>query len=58
MFGWALTFLIIAFVAADFGFGNIAGTAESLAKVTFVVALALFALPLIVNMVVGRRPPA
>lgn len=57
MFGWALTFLIIAFIAADLGFGAIAGTAGSLAKLIFMVALALFALPLIVNMVVGRRPP-
>ena len=32
MLGWALTFLIIALVAAVFGFGGIAGTAVEIAK--------------------------
>ncbi len=57
MFGWALTFLVIAVIAAELGFGFVAGTAASIAKLIFVVALALLTLPLIVNMVMGRRPP-
>ena len=58
MFGWALTFLLIALIAAALGFASIAGTAASIAKLIFVVALVLLGLPLLVNMVVGRRPPA
>jgi uncharacterized membrane protein YtjA (UPF0391 family) len=57
MFGWALTFLIIAVIATALGFGGIAVTAAFVAKLIFVVALALLTLPLLVNMVVGRRPP-
>jgi uncharacterized membrane protein YtjA (UPF0391 family) len=58
MFGWALTFLLIALMAAALGFAGIAGTAASIAKLIFVAALVLLTLPLLVNMVVGRRPPA
>jgi uncharacterized membrane protein YtjA (UPF0391 family) len=57
MFGWALTFFIIAFIAAELGFGAVAGTAVSIAKLIFVVAFALLTVPLLVNMVMGRRPP-
>ena len=42
MLGWALTFLIIALIAAVLGFGGIAGTAIGIAKIIFVVALVLF----------------
>ena len=42
MFGWALTFLIIALVAAVLGFGGIAGTAIEIAKIIFFVAILLF----------------
>lgn len=58
MLGWALTFLIIALVAAIFGFGGIAGTAIGIAKIIFVVALVLFAISLIYGLITGRRPPA
>lgn len=57
MFGWALTFLIIAIIAAVLGFGGIAGTAVGIAKIIFVVALILFALSLVYSLVTGRRPP-
>ena len=53
MFGWAVTFLIIAIVAALLGFGGLAGTAAWMAKVLFVVGLGLF----LVLLVLGRRPP-
>jgi uncharacterized membrane protein YtjA (UPF0391 family) len=42
MLGWALTFLVIAIIAAVFGFGGIAATASSIAQILFVVFLALF----------------
>ncbi len=58
MLGWALTFLIVALIAAALGFGGIAGTAVSIAKIIFVVAIILFVLSLVYGMITGRRPPA
>jgi uncharacterized membrane protein YtjA (UPF0391 family) len=42
MFGWAITFLVIALIAGALGFGVIAGTAFAAAKIVFVVALIAF----------------
>jgi uncharacterized membrane protein YtjA (UPF0391 family) len=42
MLYWALMFLVVALVAALFGFGGIASTATGIAQVLFVVALVLF----------------
>ena len=42
MLGWAVTFLIIALIAAVLGFGGIAGTAIEIAKIIFFVAIVLF----------------
>jgi len=47
MLGWALTFLIIALIAAVLGFGGIAGTAMGIAKIIFFIAIVLFVLSLI-----------
>ncbi|MAY27676.1 MAG: DUF1328 domain-containing protein [Aurantimonas sp.] len=47
MLGWAVTFLIIALIAAVLGFGGIAGTAMGIAKIIFFVAIILFVLSLI-----------
>ncbi|WP_417679686.1 DUF1328 domain-containing protein [Roseibium sp.] len=57
MFGWAITFLIVALIAAVLGFGGIAGTAVSLAKLVFFVAIILFAISLVYGLITGRRPP-
>lgn len=57
MFGWAITFLIIALIAAVLGFGGIAGTAVSIAKLIFFVALILFALSVVYGLITGRKPP-
>ncbi len=46
---WAVTFLIVAIVAAFLGFGGVAGTAMEGAKVLFWIAIVL----LIVVAVVG-----
>jgi uncharacterized membrane protein YtjA (UPF0391 family) len=46
---WALVFLVVALVAALFGFGGVAGTAMEGARVLFWVALVL----LIVSAVFG-----
>jgi uncharacterized membrane protein YtjA (UPF0391 family) len=52
MIGWSFMFLIIAIVAAIFGFTGIAGTATNIAWILFVVGLILA----IVMFVTGRRP--
>jgi uncharacterized membrane protein YtjA (UPF0391 family) len=56
MLGWALIFLVIAIIAALFGFSGIAGTATSIAVILFWIFLAIFILTLIFNLVRGRGP--
>lgn len=46
---WALVFLVVALVAALFGFGGLAGTAMEGARILFWVALIL----LLVSLVFG-----
>jgi uncharacterized membrane protein YtjA (UPF0391 family) len=46
MLYWALMFLVIALVAAVFGFGGIASTATGMAQILFVIALVLFVVSL------------
>jgi uncharacterized membrane protein YtjA (UPF0391 family) len=53
MLAWAITFLIIALIAAALGFGTLAGTAASFAKILFFVFLVLF----IVSLIFGRGRP-
>ncbi|ABS66970.1 protein of unknown function DUF1328 [Xanthobacter versatilis] len=42
MLSWAVTFLVVALIAAVLGFGGIAGTAIEIAKIIFFVAIVLF----------------
>jgi len=51
MLHYAIVFLVIALVAALFGFGVIASTAAGIAKILFLVFLVLF----IVSLLMGRR---
>ncbi|WP_428663450.1 DUF1328 domain-containing protein [Reyranella sp.] len=46
MLYWALMFLVVALVAAVFGFGGIASTATGIAQVLFVIAIIMFAVSL------------
>ena len=57
MLGWAVTFLIVALIAALLGFGGIAGVAIEAAKIVFFVAIVLFAISLIAGFVRGRTGP-
>ena len=57
MLNWAITFLVVALIAAVLGFGGIAGTAVELAKIVFYVAIVLFLVSLVYSAVTGRRPP-
>jgi len=54
MLSWALFFLIIALIAAAFGFGGIAGVAVGMGKVLFFLFLAVFLVSLIMGLA-GRR---
>ena len=56
MLGWAVTFLIIALIAALLGFGGIAGVAIEAAKIVFFVAVVLFLIAAIVGLMRGRNP--
>jgi uncharacterized membrane protein YtjA (UPF0391 family) len=51
MIGWAVTFLVVAIVAAVLGFTGIAGVATNIAWILFVVGLILA----IVFAIFGRR---
>ena len=56
MLGWALTFLIVALVAAVLGFGGIAGLSIEIAKIIFFVAIILFVVSAIIGLIRGGRP--
>lgn len=47
MLGWALTFLVIALIAAVLGFGGVAGASMGIAKILFFVFLVMFVLALL-----------
>ena len=50
----ALTFLVIGLVLGLLGFGGIGGAFVGIAKILFFVAIALFAIFLIVALVTGK----
>ena len=50
MLRWAMIFLVIALVAALFGFGGIAGFAVDIAKFLFFVFLAIFVVALLMGL--------
>jgi uncharacterized membrane protein YtjA (UPF0391 family) len=47
---WALAFLVVAIVAALFGFGGVAGTAMGGAQMLFWAAIVLFVISAIVGL--------
>lgn len=56
MLSWALTFFVLALVAAVFGFGGIAAAATDIARILFFLFLILF----VVSLITGRsrsNPP-
>lgn len=57
MLGWALTFLVIALIAAALGFGGLAGTAIEIAKIIFFVAIVLFVISAVFGYTRSRRGP-
>lgn len=56
MLRWAVVFLIVAIIAAIFGFGNIAGTATEIAKILFYVFLVIFLVSIVMHLMGGKGP--
>jgi uncharacterized membrane protein YtjA (UPF0391 family) len=56
MLGWALTFLVVALIAAVLGFGGIAGLSIEIAKIIFFVAIVLFLISAVIGLLRGRSP--
>ena len=54
MLNWAVTFFVVAIIAAVLGFTNIAGSAIGIAKILFLLFLVLA----IASFILGRRVPA
>lgn len=47
MLAWTVIFLLIAIIAGVLGFKGIEGTAAGFAKITFLIAIALFLITLV-----------
>jgi uncharacterized membrane protein YtjA (UPF0391 family) len=54
MFGWVVTFLIIALIAGVLGFGGVAGASIEIAKIIFFIAVVLFLVSALVGVARGR----
>jgi len=56
MLSWALTFFVVAIIAAVLGFTSVAGAAAGIAKVLFFIFLVLTLVALIGGALRGRPP--
>jgi uncharacterized membrane protein YtjA (UPF0391 family) len=56
MLSWALTFFIVAIIAAVLGFTSIAGAAAGIAKILFFIFLVLTLVALVAGALRGRPP--
>lgn len=56
MLYWAAVFLVVAIVAAVFGFGGVATAAVDIAQVLFFIFVVLFIVAVIVGLFRGKRP--
>jgi uncharacterized membrane protein YtjA (UPF0391 family) len=54
MFGWVVTFLIVALIAGVLGFGGIAGASIEIAKAIFFIAVVLFIISAVIGLIRGR----
>jgi uncharacterized membrane protein YtjA (UPF0391 family) len=54
MFGWVVTFLIVALIAGVLGFGGVAGASIEIAKIIFFIAVVLFLVSALVGVARGR----
>lgn len=51
MLRWAIMFLIVAIIAAVFGFGGIAAAANAIARILFFIFLVLFVAALVAGLI-------
>lgn len=51
MLRWAITFAILAIIAAVLGFGNLAGDFSYIAKILLLIFVVLF----VISLIAGRR---
>ena len=58
MLQWALTFLVVAIIAAVFGFGGIAAVSVDIARIIFFVFIILFVIAAAMSALKGRPPSA
>jgi uncharacterized membrane protein YtjA (UPF0391 family) len=56
MLRWALTFLVVALIAAVFGFTGIAGESMYIARILFYIFIVVFLVSLIYSLITGKRP--
>lgn len=56
MLGWALSFLVVALIAAAVGFGGLGGLFAAVAQSLFVVFMTLFALTVARRLSQGKPP--
>lgn len=57
MLRWAIIFLVIALVAAVFGFGGIAAFSMDAARLLFVVFIVLFMIAALMHILKGKGGP-
>jgi len=57
MLNWALSFLVLALVAAFLGFGGLAVISMEIAKILFFVFIALFIIACGMQVLRGGTPP-
>jgi uncharacterized membrane protein YtjA (UPF0391 family) len=55
MLRYAMGFLILAIIAAIFGFGGVATTAMGIAKILFYIFIAVFLITLVLGIMAGKR---
>jgi uncharacterized membrane protein YtjA (UPF0391 family) len=56
MLGWAVTFLIVAIIAAALGFGGIAGASAGIAQILFYIFILLFVVAMVARALRGKPP--
>jgi len=57
MLRWAVIFLVVALIAALFGFTGISVAATEIAQFLFWVFVILFVVTALIHLFTGRRPP-
>ncbi len=57
MLRWAMGFLVLALIAAIFGYGGVAATSAGIAKTLFIVFLVIAAVTFLMGMMGARKAP-